>query len=504
MSVLDKKKQIFGKIAADRTITEGLPKLKLSSSMPSINNNGNVVAFLTDLIKALEGYESLVDTVTETLTKYVPIIEREIKNALKLELKSIVACGINPSLPDYIKSTGTGIKFTIDKIDFTNLMKVDPNSTAGKLIYTDITSNLITSKDFNTFLYQVVQNDGSVEAWGNQTIGQDILTFQFKSVDVSGIDPNNTLTIKAAQGYDNKSLSDLNNDFINSITLFDSAKLLIDLVDNILGSVSSLAKTSKNAIQNKLTVNTIIDKISNSQGNDILSDKFFELTNIEKKNVEDGANLIKQGKAIYNTGDKFYANITSTSLSSATSSISGATNLVQKKEAVNSAINSFSNQITSASNSYTNLINQKDKSLAKVQNSIKSFGKNKIDHKALKLNFIQQIIDGFIKVMVNVLLSPKVITIFLLNFKIIYGPNETFSDPIDFIKKNRNLIKNVVKRIGGIIIKILLEKVLKEITRLIAESQIKKQIDKNKSNLTQLLSLVGVQPDVLRQIKGFI
>lgn len=504
MSILSKKKQIFGKIAADRTITEGLPKLKLSSSMPSINNNGNVVAFLTDLIKSLEGYESLVDTVTETLTKYVPIIEREIKNALKLELKAIVSCGINPSLPNYIKSTGTGIKFTIDKVDFTNLMKVDPNSTAGKLIYTDITSNLITSKDFNTFLYQVVQNDGSVEAWGNQTMGRDILTFQFKSVDVSGVDPNNTLTIKAAQGYDNKSLSDLNNDFVDSITLFDSAKLLVDLVDNILGSVSSLAKTSIKTLEKKLTVNSIIDKFANSDGNDIISDKFFELTNIEKKSIEDGANLLKQGKGIYKTGEEFYANITSTSLSSATSSISGATNLVQKKEAVNSAINSFSNQITSASNSYTNLLNQKDKSLAKIQNSINSFSKTKIDHKALKLNFIQQIIDGFTKVMVNVLLSPKVITIFLLNFKIVYGPNETFSDPIDFIKKNRNLVRNVIKRISGIIIKILLEKVLKEITRLIAESQIKKQIDKNKSNLTQLLSLVGVQPDVLRQIKGFI
>lgn len=504
MSIVDKKKQIFGKIAADRTITEGMPKLNISSSLPSINNNGNVVAFLTDLIKALEGYESLVDTVIETLTKYIPIIEGEVKNALKLELKSIVSCGVNPSLPDYIKSTGPGIKFTVDKVDFTDLMKVDPNSSVGKLVYTDVTSNLINSKDFNTFLYQVIQNDGSVESWGSQTIGRNILTIQFKSVDVSGIDPNNTLTIKADTAYDNKSLSDLNNDFINSITLFDSAKLLTDLVDNIFGSVSNLAKTSKNVLQKKLTVNDIVDKISNSQGNDILSDKFFELTNIEKKSIEDGANLIKQGKAIYNTGTEFYSKITPNSLSSATATISTATSQVQKKEAIKSSINSFSTQIASASNSYQNLVDQKNKSLSKIQNSITSFTKNKVDHKALKLNFIQQIIDGFVKVMTSILLSPKVITIFLLNFKVIYGPTETFSDPIDFIKKNRNLVRNVIKRITGIIIKILLEKVLRRITQLIAESQIKKEIDKNKSNVTQLLSLVGVPPDVLRQIKGFI
>jgi hypothetical protein len=65
-------------------------------------------------------------------------------------------------------------------------------------------------------------------------------------------------------------------------------------------------------------------------------------------------------------------------------------------------------------------------------------------------------------------------------------------------------VKNVVKRISGIIIKILLKKVLKRITQLIAESQIKKQIDKNQAKVTQLLSLLGIQQDVLRQIKGFI
>jgi len=504
MSVLVKKKQIFGNIAADRTITEGMPKLKLSSSMPSINNGGNVVAFLTDLIKSLEGYESLVDTVIETLTKYLGKLETEIKNALQLELKAIVSCGVNPSLPDYIKSTGTGIKFTVDKIDFTHILKVDPNSETGQFIYTDLTPNLINSKDFNTFLYQVIQNDGSVHGWGNQTSGADILTFQFKSVDVSGVDPNNTLTIKADPAYDNKSLSDLNNNFINSITLFDSAKLLTNLVDNIFGTVSNIAKTSKNFLESKSKTNFIINKITNTEGNDILSDKFFDFTNKEKKLFEEEANLLKQGKAIYKTGGEFYANISSVSLKNMTNSVSGATTEVQKKEAIKTSLNNLSSQISSASNNANNLINNRNNQLKKLSNKLDSFTNIRVDHKALSLNFIQQIINDFVKVIVNVLLSPKIVTIFLLNFKIIYGPNETFSDPVDFIKKNRNLVKNVIKRVSGIIIKILLEKAIKRITQLIAESQLKKQIDKNKSNVTQLLSLVGVPQDVLRQIKGLI
>jgi hypothetical protein len=53
MSIIDKKKKVFGKIAATRTLTEGLPQFKLTSSMPSINNRGNSVEFLSDLTKSL-------------------------------------------------------------------------------------------------------------------------------------------------------------------------------------------------------------------------------------------------------------------------------------------------------------------------------------------------------------------------------------------------------------------------------------------------------------------
>ena len=57
---------------------------------------------------------------------------------------------------------------------------------------------------------------------------------------------------------------------------------------------------------------------------------------------------------------------------------------------------------------------------------------------------------------------------------------------------------------SGIIIKILLKKAIKKITKLIAESRYKKEIDKNKANVSQLLSLVGVPQDVLRQINGLL
>lgn len=508
MSILDKKQKIFGKIAAARTLVEDMPKLKLNSSFPSINNKGNVITFLTDLIKSLEGYEELVNTVIETISKYSDIIEKEIKNALKLELKEIVSCGINPSLPDYIKSTGNGIKVLVSKIDFLDLMKTDPNSDAGKLIYTDIPANLIDSKDFNVFLYQVIQNNGTTESWGHQTGGQDILTFSFKDIDISGIDPNNTLTIKAHPNYDNKSLSDLNNNFIDSLTLFDTAKILTNIINTIFGTISNTINKGINQLSKEIKINHIIDKISNSDGKDILSDKFFLFSNEEKNLIEQQSRLLNQGVSLVDTAHQYASSISFNSLQNSNNLITSATTAVQKTQEVTKSINDFSNQVANQSNDINKIIKNRETGIKTgintTINKINSFQLNKIDHKAIKLDFIQKIINSLIKAITNSVLSPKTVTIFIINFKIIYGPNEDYGDAVDFLKKNKNLIHNITKRISGIIIKILLKKAMKRIAMLIAETQLKKQLDKNQANITQLLSLTGVPPDVLRQIKGLL
>jgi hypothetical protein len=39
--------------------------------------------------------------------------------------------------------------------------------------------------------------------------------------------------------------------------------------------------------------------------------------------------------------------------------------------------------------------------------------------------------------------------VFILNYKIVYGPSATFTDGVDFIKKNKNLMTRIMKVIGG-------------------------------------------------------
>ena len=478
MSLIDQKKKVFGNIAAARTLVDGMPKLNLNSSFSSINNNGDAVAFLCDLIKSLIGFEALQQSITETLVYYSKPIEQEVKNLLKSELKSIVSCGVDPSLPTWIKNTGSGIKVKTKKIDFTDMMLVDPNSETGELMYNDLTPNLINSTDFNTFLYQTIQNNGSVETWGTSTSGQGILTFQFKSTDISGIDPNNTITIKADPSYNNKTLTDLNNDYIDSITLFDLENLMTNLFDMVFGTLSSATNKSLNQLQNQIKINNVVSKISNADSKDIISDKYFDFSDKEKLLQEQEAKLKKVGIKTQEVENKINTSVPLQSLTNTKNDINAAGNsAIQAKNAVTNSLNSIGNQIS-------------------------EFATSPSDKQTLKSNFIQELINNLIKVIVNSILSPKVIAIFVINFKIIYGPTADYTDAVDFMKKNKNLINNIIKRITGLILQQLLKIAMKRISELVAQKEIKKAQDIAKAKTAQLLSLIGVPQEVIRQIKG--
>ena len=477
MSIKSQKEKIFGQIAAAKTLTTGLPTLKNNSSFPSINNNGDSITFLCDLIKSLIGYEELQQTISDTLTYSLQELEKDIKASLKDEIKSIVSCGINPSLPDFIKSTGDGINLKVNQLDFTELMMVDPRSAVGKVLYKDLTPNLINSSDFNTFLYQTIQNDGTSEDWPH--IGNGILSFKFNSIDVSGISPNNTLNIKATSNYDSKSLTDLNNNFIDSLTLFDTEDIFTRLIESAVGTISNTLGKSLKQLENEAKIDTVINKISNSNSKDVINDKYFSFTNAENAAHQADAIAKKSGTKTITTTGPINTSISFQTVSDMHTSIAGSTTTLQKNAAVNNSLTQMGNQVAS----YTN---------------------NPTDHQAVKLNFIQELINNLIKVVVNTILSPKVITLFVINFKIIYGPNAVYGDAIDFLKQNKNFIHNMTKRIGGLIIKILLHIAIKELTKLITEAAIKQQTDKQQANLAQLLSLVGIPPDVLRQIQGLL
>ena len=466
-SIVDGKKNVFGQIAAYKTMTQGLPSLKLSSSMPSINNSGDIVSFLVDLITQLIGYEEFVNAIINIVLTTLPMLERVVKQALMVELKNIVSCGVNPSLPTWIKSTGAGIVIPVNKIDLLDILRTNPNSVGGQFIYSD-TSIPLSSTDFNTFLYAVIQNDGTTETW------RGIFDITFNSIGIGG-NPNNTLTIKAHPSYDSKTLTDLNNDFVNSLTLFKTENILNQVMDIIYGTVSSTIGKSLKQLEKEAQIYTVVEKMVNNVNTNQLNDSQFTFTNAETLAHQQTASARKSGLAVITTSASVTTSVPASTLTNFNADFALATSSSQKRSTLGAHLDIMANA-----------------SVANITNPI--------DVATGKSNFIKQIILSLVKSFVNVILSPKVIFIFLINYLIVYGPTATYDDPIDFIKKNKRLMNAIIIAISEAIVKVLLGIALKEIGTLVAQAIAKKEQEKGALTLAQLESLIGIPSNLVNNL----
>lgn len=468
MSVLDKKKKIFGNIAAAKTLIDGLPKLSLKSSFSSLTSGGDVIGFLMDLVTSLTGYKALLDSIVNTLSFSLTEIEKDVKKNIKTILKGIVNCGVNPSIPNFLLPTGVGLTFEASKIDFFDIFKIDPNSEAGKLVYNDITPILTDSSDLNTFLFGVIQDDGVTHSWKN------ILDITFNSIG-NGNRPNNSFTIKVTNTYANKKLTDLNNDFIDSFEMFNQTNIINKILDLIYGSISVSVSKSRKQLEVEEQVNSVIESISNADTVDI-DDSYFEFSNDEIYQQELKADYKKNGVLPLDCCNKVPATMPISFLTNFTNDMSTAINISEKRTVITNNLEKMAEQNT------VNVNNDTDKLTVKV-------------------NFIQEIIKTLVNGITTMIISPKIIMIFLINFKIIYGIVENFDGPVDFMKKNKNLFTGIIKDVTAQIVKNLLTLAMTEITRLVAATQVKKQIEKFNTKQAQILSLIGISPDVINQIK---
>lgn len=472
MSLRSKKQKVFGEIAAARTLVDGMPKLRLTSSFPSINNSNDPILFLTDLIKALIGQSELIKTVTDFLTKALDDIEKKLKIVLKRSLRGIVTCGVDPSIPAFLKSTGSGILIEIKKIDFFDQLKTDPNTTLGSLMYNDVTPTLTNSTDFNTFLYGVIQDETITHTWNN------ILDFTFYSLGTGG-NPNNSLIIKANPSYDNKTLNDLNDNFIDSLDLFDSKDIINKLIDLLFGSISVRLNKTRKQLETEAQINDIVDRLSNADINDEITDNYFTFSNDEIAEQESQANDRRNGIIRVKTSVETNADMPITYLEDFTSQIVNVSTTIQRKQIINDTLTNISN----------NLSNQIP---------------NDQDKQTVRISFISELIRNMTKAIASMMLSPKIIIIFLINFKIIFGLTSSFDGPIDFIKKNRALFTDMFKEINNVIIKLLVTIAMKNLTKLAGDAAIVKLKEKTDNKKQQLLSLVGVPQDAIRLIKNLL
>jgi hypothetical protein len=476
MDIKDKKQKVFGEIAAAKTLTTDLVNLQkqltsqisgLINSFPSINNGNDIILFLTDLLKSLVGQQEFINVIVETLTKYLDKFEKGLKKTIKTVLKNIISCGLNPSIPSYLKSSGSGVIISVDKIDFFDQLKSDPNSQIGGLLYGDVTPLLFDSTDFNTFLYAVIQDPNVTHTW------QGILDVKFVENGTGNI-PNNSLVVNVNQAYDNKSIVNLNDDYVDSIKIIDAKKVVNQLIDILFGTISFQLNKTRKQLQLEAEINDVIERLANAGVNDEINDDYFTFTNSEVARQQEVADNRRNGIIKVKTSVEFDASTPIQVLTDFTNNYNQTSSLVEERTLLTNTLNNISD----------NLAEQTP---------------NNEDKQTVKISFAIDMIKNLIKSLANILISPKIIIIFLINFKIIYGPTAEYTDGKDFIKKNRELFKVLFKMLEKEVVKILMSYAMKEATKLAAQVIASKQYEKVQNRKNQILSLVGVGKEKLQK-----
>jgi|TARA_R110000822_G_scaffold67313_2_gene163955 hypothetical protein len=490
MGAKETKRKIFAQLAALKTLNGGMPPLLKGFSVPSLLNGDSLIQkpkigvsfngmdLIIDLLKETVGLDELRASLVDILAN-LDDIELEVKNVIKQSLKGLVNCGVNPSIPAFFKDTGAGLDFELKTIDFLDIMHVDPTTITGGLIYNDVPAGL-NSNDFNTFLFNTIQSTSPAHIdWSNNNsvTPNPILSFKFNANGT----PNNMFNVKASTYYsNNKNLTEMNNDYVDSIKLFPSDKVLANLMDSLLGTVSaSVGKTvSQLLIEEK--INTIIDKISSSDDTQTIDDSFFSFTNDELKIQQLNANDRGKGVTKFISCSAFDTSVPITTVSAGITDITNTTatgTFNDKKKVINRTINTFGDSLGD--------------------------GLGNSDKFSVKLNFIDNLLRKIVQVLVGSILSPKVITIFVINYMIVNGGGVQFSGIIDFMEKNKTLFNSIIKQVRNKIINMLMARLIKAITELALAQLAGNLAERGNAKKAQLLSLLGVPQDVIRKVNGY-
>jgi len=489
MDIINKKREIFANLSAIKALGN-LPEINISDSFSSITNKINSTDFLIDLVMSLVGIKPLKDYVIDIMAFKLPQIEKDIKDALKTELKKTVSCGINPTIPTWFQNGGVGIELKVTDVDFFDVMKVNPESAEGGLLYTDILlGNLKDSKDFNTYLYSTIQaGTGVAQEWGDSVNGIPVLESEF--IPTGTI--NNVIKYKASSAYTGKKLAQFNNDYIDSISLFgnpdslSSSKLMSSILEELFGSISSAVgiKKSKKQIQKELEFKECLTCILEAE-TDTINDSLFTFDNPTLAKIDRESNDRRKGIREIKTCGNLKVSVSSGVASQVIANID-ATKDGPKSEEVDAIINALD-------------------SVAETQ---AGFLSNDVNKQNVKNNFFKEIIKNLQNVVITAMMSPEFILLFAINHKIVtcktdgtIDTADSYDGPIDFIKKNRKIVKSIGKIISNVIIGLLLNIALQYITKLLKRKLIDDKIEKEKNYVSVLLSHLGVPPDVIAKIR---
>lgn len=389
-----------------------------------------------------------------------------VDNIVKDTFRNKTFCNLNLGIPSDLTISGNnGIFVEKSAIDAFNLLKVDPASQTGSLLY----NSTDPEKDLNTFIFNSF-NARALREWKNEN-NQTIfgLTKQ-----------GNGLLFQFGDEYKNGSFKEWSEDFFASIEIFNPVNFFSQIVDVLTGALSVQGNKNRIEIENDSTVIEGCKKLfgfcssesnNNSNENEINtspqeairrqkeskqfndndggntadeSEDFpFNFSNEEKNEIEREARLKRENKLQFKSCGNLELPLDS-------------------QKVVNELQGIFQNfDPDSAQSNNNSKINPEDAS-SFIENTAKDGAKNLIDQGESSVtadfnNINAENEIGVLKSMpyalMKIILSPKILIFGKIFEKFV--DSENAPDAIDLIKK----LKNVIGEIGAAFSKAILNNV---------------------------------------------
>jgi hypothetical protein len=470
----DNTNEIFGKIATLKTISEKTSKKHTTSSSAN-----NLMDAIMEILSKLGGYNDIIKSIENILSKKLDDIEELIKSSIKASLKQTISCSLDPSIGDLLISTG--VTFEIGKIDPMSILSIDPTSVNGSYAYFDNLSG-INSKDFNVFIYTVLNNtinnslyNGAVwykiNTKNNEGIKTPLFRATFNEYD-EVTKKTNLLTIKADESLRGKKLSYFISEYLDSIKMFNNVQIISSIFDEIFGTkILSINKT-KDQLTIEKEIGIIVDNIINNveDENDTVDDSYYTFSNDVYDKLLENSEKRRNGLFTYNSN-------TNTNVSVNQDQILDSLDGLKVDDI---SISDQTKILTDTINTITSGLTAND--------DVKSS-----DEFSLKTDIVKSILEKLMNTISLIILSPKTMFLFSMTNKIL-GLNDE-STSIDFIKKNINVYKLIILAIRDVIIKELISKIIELLTPMV--EKVIKELAKEtfsiyKKQLSNIRKLLGL------------
>ena len=429
----------------------------------------------------------------KTFTKAIKEITPKLDDILLELMLSAVGCSHDQ---EFVPQT---IYIRVKSVDLLNILKEDPATDVGKLMYEKKDIQYINFPfSMNKELYNRTQNINqpfSVPASGQSymgTSGQELFDITYVE---SYVDQNfqtiqgNFFKVDLKNRMTTNKISEFLKDYFTTIKLFDETNFFANLMNQLTGAVS-IKKGDGNAdledlqkilliIQRILglcfdnTKEIDVSGIAKLSENDNVDESFFEFTDIDLRFIDSRVSDIKLGVVEFEECNTVKLPVDSDSITNALNNlifVDGKNN---------------SNSIDDASN-LTDVLTKNPGWFP------------------LEINIDLSFLKEFPKAMVSTVLSPKVVLPLMITTKSL-GQNLDLqiSSFMDFAKKLKSFFIKFASMVGEIFVKILFDIIKKDILKLVQSVNLDVIRGLNNKRLNIILSLTELLIAIAKIVKDF-